>query len=182
MIMNNNTDSWEQLVSQSKTIKKITFQTQTGEWQNSVHKSKKKWKSPESTVTYIPPYIHSTRFSASIEQVDKMSGAEFEEFMEHFFMRKGYKVTRTKLSGDFGVDLIIERNQRKYGIQLKRYSNKVSLKAVQELLGGLEYYNLDEGIVITNNFFQNSAIDLAEKCSKPIALWDRIVLALKLGT
>ncbi len=42
-----------------------------------------------------------------IDHIDKMSGEQFEIFMEQFFTSKGFKVTRTPLSGDYGVDIII---------------------------------------------------------------------------
>lgn len=116
-----------------------------------------------------------------IEKVDKMTGAQFEEFMATYFRQKGYDVIKTKLSGDFGIDLIIENKIFRCGVQLKRYSKKVSLKAVQEVIGGLEHYKLDQGMVITNNYFQQSAITLAGESSKPITLWNRDILIQKLG-
>ncbi len=106
-----------------------------------------------------------------IDRIDKMSGEQFEIFMEQFFTRKGFKVTRTPLSGDYGVDIIIENDFGKIGVQAKCYSNKVSLSAVQEVIGGLRHYNLSSGMVVTNNYFQASAIRLA--ADNNIILWDR---------
>ncbi|MDE6275518.1 MAG: restriction endonuclease [Clostridia bacterium] len=106
-----------------------------------------------------------------------MSGEEFEKFMEQYFISKGYNVIRTPLSGDYGIDLIIEHEFGKIGIQLKRYNDKVSLSAVQEVVAGLNHYGLNSGMVITNNYFQPSAIRLAK--DNNITLWDRDVLLEK---
>lgn len=106
-----------------------------------------------------------------IDRIDKMSGEQFEIFMEQFFISKGFKVTRTPLSGDYGVDIIIENDFGKIGVQAKCYSNKASLSAVQEIIGGLRHYNLSSGMVVTNNYFQPSAILLA--ADNNITLWDR---------
>ena len=113
-----------------------------------------------------------------IEKVDVMTGDEFEKYMEKYFIKKGYKVIRTPLSGDYGIDLIIEHEFGKIGVQLKCYFDKVPLKAVQEVVAGLRHYGLSSGMVITNSYFQPSAIRLASDNS--ITLWDRDTLIEKL--
>lgn len=115
-----------------------------------------------------------------IERVDRMSGEQFEIFMENYFSQKGYKVERTPLSGDYGVDLIIEHELGgKIGVQLKCYSKKVPADAIQQVSASLQHYKLSSGMVITNNYFQPSAIRLAE--DNNITLWDRDKLIEKLG-
>ncbi|MDE6201826.1 MAG: restriction endonuclease [Clostridiales bacterium] len=115
-----------------------------------------------------------------IQKVDNMTGEQFEKYMEQYFKRKGYNTYRTPTSGDWGIDLIITTGTERIGIQLKRYSKKVSLRAVQEVLGGFEHYNLTKGMVITNNYFQTSAITLAKESKKPITLWNRDILIQQL--
>ena len=115
----------------------------------------------------------------TIERVDAMSGAEFELFMTQYFKNQGFKTTHTPISGDYGIDLIIENDFGKIGVQAKCYSNKVSLDAVQQVVAGLRHYGLSSGIVITNNYFQPSAIRLA--ADNNITLWDRDKLIEKLG-
>ena len=48
---------------------------------------------------------------SSVFNIDfnKMDGYEFETFLKNLFEIMGYKVEHTKLSGDQGADLIIER-------------------------------------------------------------------------
>lgn len=106
-----------------------------------------------------------------IEAIDKMNGREFEEFIADFFRKQGYKTTLTPTSGDYGIDVIIENNFLKIGIQTKCYFNKVSNSAVQEAVTGIKHYGLDKAMVITNNYFQPSAIRLAK--DNNVILWDR---------
>ncbi len=114
-----------------------------------------------------------------IDHIDRMSGEQFEIYMEDYFKKQGFKVTRTPLSGDYGIDLIIENDFSKIGVQAKRYSDKVSLSAVQEVIGGLRHYGLSSGMVVTNSTFQASAIQLAK--DNNITLWNRDKLIEKLG-
>ena len=109
--------------------------------------------------------------SNNIQLIDAMTGKEFEEFLADFFTRRGYKTTLTPLSGDYGVDVIIENDFVKIGIQAKRYSDKVPNAAVQEAIASLKHYGLDKAMVITNNYFQPSAIQLAK--DNGVILWNR---------
>jgi len=122
----------------------------------------------------------SLSISASIDDVDMMSGFEFENFIAHLFRKMGYTILVTKASGDQGIDVIIERNAKKYGIQTKCYSGVVGNSAIQEAVAGKEYYKLDNVMVITNRHFSKSAIELAS--ANNVILWDRDMLKEKLKT
>lgn len=114
----------------------------------------------------------------SIDDVDMMTGLQFEDFISVLFQKLGYAVTQTKASGDQGIDIIIEKNGLRMGVQTKCYAKNVNNSAVQEVVAGLRHYNLSKGIVVTNNYFTQSAQELAE--SNQIVLWDRDMLKLKL--
>lgn len=113
-----------------------------------------------------------------IDRIDRMTGEQFEIFMEDYFRKQGFKVERTPLSGDYGIDLIIENDFSKIGVQAKCYSNKVTASAVQEVVTGLRHYGLSGGMVVTNNYFQPAAIQLAK--DNGITLWNRDKLIEKL--
>ncbi|MFD2613170.1 restriction endonuclease [Paenibacillus gansuensis] len=119
------------------------------------------------------------RETLKIEDTDLMSGSQFEEFIARLLRQMGFSVSITKASGDQGVDLIATKSNVKYGIQAKCYSNNVSNKAVQEVVGGLAYYGLTSGWVITNSYFTQSARELA--VANKIVLWDRDVLEEKMA-
>lgn len=112
----------------------------------------------------------------SIDNVDNMTGVQFEELMYDIFSRLGYAVERTKTTGDQGVDLKISDGKDLNGVvQCKRYTGSVGNTAVQEILAGAGFYGANVGMVVTNSFFTKSAIELAEKVG--IILWDRDNLA-----
>jgi len=108
-----------------------------------------------------------------------MDGIEFEHFVADLFNKMGYTATVTKASGDQGIDVIAEKEDRKLGIQAKCYSSAVTNKAIQEVVAGLSHYKLDKGIVVTNNYFTDSARELA--MSNNIILWDRTMLKEKIA-
>lgn len=116
----------------------------------------------------------------SIHDIDLMGGHDFEALIADLFTKMGYKAYVTTGSGDQGVDVIAEKNGKRYGIQTKCYSGKVSNTAIQEVVGGLRYYKLEKGIVITNNYFTKSAKELAH--SNNVILWDRDILKEKINS
>ena len=114
----------------------------------------------------------------SIDDVDLMTGVEFENFVADIFRRNGFTIDMTPTSGDQGVDIIASKGIQRIGIQVKRYSGNVGNAAIQEVVGGLKFYGLTKMIVVTNRYFTNSADKLAE--SNDVVLWDRGVLKDKI--
>lgn len=104
------------------------------------------------------------RMNYSYEEIDKMTGIEFESFVKNLLQKLGYQnVQTTKASGDEGVDIIAYSNRKKIAIQCKRYNNKVTNSAIQEVFSGKHFYNCQEAYVITNWYFTQNAINLAKK-------------------
>lgn len=108
---------------------------------------------------------------AGIREIDEMTGEEFEEFLGHLFDKRGYDVSYTKASGDYGADLILEDRDDIIAVQAKRYSGNVGVKAVQEIIGALKMYEATQGWVVTNSYFTRQAEKLAE--SNDVYLIDR---------
>lgn len=108
----------------------------------------------------------------NIEYVDEITGLEFEEYIKDLLERLGYKnVIKTPASGDFGVDVIAEKDNVKYAIQCKNYQGQLSNKCVQEAFSGKQHYNCHVGVVVTNSYFSPHAIEQAK--STGVLLWDR---------
>lgn len=89
------------------------------------------------------------------------SGVDFERYIQQSFINQGYQVFDTPASNDYGSDLIIHYGTIVFSIQCKYYDRPVGVKAVQEVMGSLSYYNANYGIVITNNTFTQQAVNLA---------------------
>ena len=111
--------------------------------------------------------------------IDNFSGYEFENFLVILYKKMGYMVTHTKLTGDQGADLIIERNGEKNIIQAKCYEGSVGNKAVQEATAAVKFYQADGGIVVTNSTFTKSAIELANSNKIELIGRDKLLLLIE---
>ena len=106
------------------------------------------------------------------QEWDDMEGHEFEHFCADLLRRRGFKeVIVTKGSGDFGIDILAERDGISYGIQCKNYSAPIGVKAVQEVYAGRDYYDCMVGVVMSNQYFTGPAVEADKKLK--IVLWDR---------
>ncbi|MGH0944694.1 restriction endonuclease [Bacillus mycoides] len=106
-----------------------------------------------------------------IDAIDLMKGRQFEQYLNVIFQELGYESQVTKGSGDFGADLILKSNNETIIVQAKRHRNKVSLQAVQEVVAARGYYNANHAWVVTNNYFTESAQELAN--ANDVLLLDR---------
>ncbi len=103
---------------------------------------------------------------------DDMEGHDFEQFCAGLLRGRGFQeVEVTKGSGDYGVDILAEKDGVTYAIQCKRYTAPVGVKAVQEAYAGRDYYDRMVGAVLTNQYFTAPAVEAAKKLK--ILLWDR---------
>ena len=115
----------------------------------------------------------------SLDDIDSMSGDEFEHVVCKLFQAMGYSARVTKQSGDQGIDVVAKRGIETIGIQAKCYSSTVGNSAVQEAVAGRAYYGCNKSMVITNSTFTSSAVNLA--FSNDVVLWDRDMLGKKLS-
>ena len=107
-----------------------------------------------------------------IHELDEIEGHEFERYCAELLKKRGFEeVSVTKGSGDFGVDVLAEKDGVTYAIQCKAYTTPVGVKAVQEAYAGREYYDRMVGAVLTNQYFTKPAVEAAKKLK--ILLWDR---------
>lgn len=114
----------------------------------------------------------SYRKKYRIRQLDEMEGHDFEYYCAELLKRRGFvDVVVTKGSGDYGIDVLAEKDGVTYGIQCKAYTSPVGVKAVQEAYAGKEYYDRMVGAVLTNQYFTKPAVEAAKKLK--ILLWDR---------
>ena len=71
-------------------------------------------------------------------ELDAMEGHDFEYFCADLLEDHGFKsVEVTRGSGDYGVDVLAEKEGVTYAVQCKRYDGPVGVKAVQECGAGL---------------------------------------------
>ncbi|MBQ2802914.1 MAG: restriction endonuclease [Lachnospiraceae bacterium] len=106
------------------------------------------------------------------DDIDLMDGHDFEYYCADLLRQKGFQeVEVTKGSGDYGIDILAQKEGITYAIQCKCYTSPVGVKAIQEAYAGRDYYDCMVGAVLTNQYFTASAVEAAKKLK--ILLWDR---------
>lgn len=104
--------------------------------------------------------------------MDEMEGHDFEYYCADLLRAQGFiDVEVTKGSGDFGADILAEKDGITYAVQCKCYDKPIGVKAIQEVYAGRDYYDRMVGVVMTNQYFTQPAVELAQKLK--IMLWDR---------
>lgn len=112
------------------------------------------------------------RKNARAHALDNMEGLEFEYYCADLLAANGFiEVEVTKSSGDYGIDILAEKDGVTYAIQCKRYTGLVGVKAVQEAYAGRDFYDRMVGAVMTNQYFTKPAAEAARKLK--ILMWDR---------
>ena len=122
----------------------------------------------------VAAFIITRRYRKKYEihSLDEIEGHEFEYYCAELLKKRGFiDVTVTKGSGDYGVDVLAEKDGVTYAIQCKAYTTPVGVKAVQEAYAGREFYDRMVGAVLTNQYFTKPAVEAAKKLK--ILLWDR---------
>lgn len=101
------------------------------------------------------------------------SGAEFEQQVAQLFQSLGYKVIKTPLAYDFGVDLIVEAPGQRWAVQVKRHSKRVDMAAVDQLVSGKEYYRCTHALLIHTSELTPQAAEKARGTGVLVWTWDQ---------
>ena len=114
---------------------------------------------------YIEDVCLSLGSVSQVDEINKMSGLDYEEFCEKVLRESGWDVKTTSTTGDQGVDLIATIDDFRVCIQCKRYSKPVGNKAVQEVVAGMIYWKGTHSVVVSNAGFTDAAKKLADSTS-----------------
>lgn len=118
------------------------------------------------------PPLEWSHQSSAVSNYDAMEGHDFEHLCADALRANGYSnVEVTRASGDYGVDILAEKNGVPYAIQCKRYNSAVGNHAVQEAYSGAAYYGGRVPVVLTNQDFTPAAKKMAD--SLGVQLWGR---------
>jgi len=110
---------------------------------------------------YLPAYRRLQRRRllgmAELQQMDSMSGYDFEIAISEVFRRLGYAAEVTSTTRDQGADVILSRDGRRIAVQTKRQSSNVGNEAVQQVVSAKAIYGATEAMVVTTSDFTPSA-------------------------
>lgn len=106
-------------------------------------------------------------------RIKNLSPIEFETMVSNLLVEMGFAVEQTPPTNDGGKDIIACKQGKRYYIECKHFSEgAVGREIVQKLVGaGTIDGNVDGFIVVTSSYFNNNAIECAEKY-KNLLLWD----------
>ncbi len=111
----------------------------------------------------VKSWIPAPTLTEALERIDNFSGIEFEHYIAHLLRIQGYQAEVTPPSSDKGVDVIAQKEGRRFAVQVKRYDGKVSQDAVMQVIAGQSYYACDVAMVVTNSHFNQNAVEYAER-------------------
>lgn len=96
-----------------------------------------------------------------ISDLQAMHPKDFEEYLSEMYRRLGYSSKTTSYGKDHGIDVIIQKDGKKYAIQAKRYNNKnyVGEPEVRNFFGSYADSDYTSGFFITTSFFSRAAIE-----------------------
>ena len=102
-----------------------------------------------------------------VTDINSLDDRDFEIFCAEVFQKQGFKVELTSKTNDYGRDIIL--NGSIY-VECKRFNENGSVgrPILQKLLGSMDMFNINKGIVITTGKYTNTAIETANMSGKLI--------------
>jgi hypothetical protein len=110
--------------------------------------------------------LSSWRYLNTINQQGywlRQKGIALEDSIAHLLISKGIQVSKTKASGDGGIDLLCTINQKKIFIQCKGYKNKLGVGAIRDAAGVLATQKPFMMIVVCPAGFTKGSYDFARQ-------------------
>ena len=111
-----------------------------------------------------------------VTSLSELNPREFEEYLTEIFKLLGYeKTTLTPEMNDKGVDILMEKNGKRYAVQCKRYKGIIGSPVIQSFLGAMQHAQVSHGFLVTTSTFSLEAEKMASQ--HPIELVDATKLA-----
>jgi hypothetical protein len=109
------------------------------------------------------------------EVIDTMTGVEFEEALVELLEMLGFSDVHRIGGYDKGADITFVDGGVRVAVQAKRSSSAVGIDAVRQLIDGRHRYECKRGLLVTNSYFTEHAVECATEWD--IELWDRANLS-----
>lgn len=97
-----------------------------------------------------------------------LGGKKFEVELAYLYSKLGYKVNLTPDKADQGIDIKLEKNDKKIIVQCKAHKNPVGPHIVRDLYGTLIHSKTDEAILASISGFTSGVREYVKE--KPIKL------------
>jgi restriction system protein len=101
-----------------------------------------------------------------IEDIRNLSWRQFESIIGEGFRRRGFTVLENGGGGaDGGVDLVLQRDGKKFYVQCKQWkARKIGVKPVRELFGVISARDAEGGFFVASGAYTREARQFANEC------------------
>lgn len=93
---------------------------------------------------------------------NRMSGHAFEQAVANLFRNIGFTAEVSNRGGDGGVDIILQKAERRIAVQCKRYKSVVGPHVIRDLWGTMNYLGFNEGCIVTTTGFTKGVTEFAK--------------------
>lgn len=102
------------------------------------------------------------------------SPRQFEKVVADLFRAQGYEAKVTPGSGDGGIDILLNKVGKTYGVECKQYkdANVLGPKYIRDFIGALQLKRLKAGFFVTTSSFSQQARIAAKESEYQIYLID----------
>jgi restriction system protein len=91
------------------------------------------------------------------KELGKVHYDRLEKVVADVYKDLGYHSIATASSGDDGIDVILTKDGRRIGVQVKQYKNKVQVEKLRSLAGALLLNGMTSGIFVTTSDYTTGA-------------------------
>lgn len=106
----------------------------------------------------------------SLEDLQSLTGSDFERLIASLFIRDGYEVSTWGSSGDEGIDMVLEMGGSKDVVQCKQWKGDIGPPVIREFYRSMTQAGARRGFVVATASFTHSAKEFVDE--KPITLID----------
>lgn len=85
----------------------------------------------------------------------------FEQTVGSVFRNLGFDALVTAFSGDDGIDVILKKDNKTIGVQVKRTINKIEAEQIRSLVGALVLNNMRNGVFLTTSKYRSGAVTVS---------------------
>lgn len=110
----------------------------------------------------ISKFIIDQAKQSDLRRTTSQIGLDFEQKCGTRLQDLGFAIEFTKISGDFGCDIVAVKDGLRYALQCKGLNSPAGISSVQEAAAARSHYKADYAVVVSKGGYTKAAKDLAD--------------------
>lgn len=145
--------------------------------QNEVYRQKQEEQRAAASALQVDEVVIAGKqpIGEKFAEIAKMDKSQFVFYIARLFALKGYGIRFTAVVDNFGIDLLLNRGEKIYGVACFLSQKAIPAEDVAYLQTIDNHYRTDGIFAVTNNFFERSALEIFKKSK--ITVVDKNVLS-----